>query len=102
MTRPLPPGHTRHRDHVHGPDFYAPRPPAPALSDAEAAVVARFEAAPVLPESWAGLHTAAADAVREMPGDWWCPEREFTSRRDCEFCIAEVAVDAAIAALDVS
>lgn len=44
------------------------------------------------------VHYAGMQAVREMPSDWYCPRSEpGRMRRDCPECVAEVALDAALA-----
>jgi hypothetical protein len=45
-------------------------------------------------------HYAGLEAARDMPFDWYCPRREYSlPRRECVQCVAEVALDAAMAVL---
>lgn len=48
----------------------------------------------------AELHFVGMQAARAMPFDWYCPRRPYSvPRRECVECVAEVALDAALAVL---
>ncbi len=48
----------------------------------------------------AEAHYAGLEAAREMPFDWYCPRQSYRlPRRECVACVAEAALDAAMAVL---